>query len=94
VGTLLCNSWGYEQTNVDFYEVVSRSASGATVQLRQVASHKTTNNNHMTGSAVPVPGQFVGEAFKKCVGAYGVQMPHGWTAVTEPGKAHSFSSYA
>jgi hypothetical protein len=34
-GTVFSNSWGYDQTNVDFYEVVSVSASGKSVKIRK-----------------------------------------------------------
>jgi len=93
VGTLLCNSWGYDQTNVDFYEVVSRSASGASVKLCKVASRTVSESDHMSKKVAPCPGQFVGEPFKKVVGAYGVQFQCGWTSVTAPEEVHSSTSY-
>lgn len=93
VGTLLCNSWGYDQTNIDFYEVVSRSASGATVKLRKVASETVKHTGDMSKNVKPLPGKFVGEAFKKCVGAYGVQFDHGWTSVTAAEDVHCSTSW-
>jgi hypothetical protein len=36
VGTVFVRSWGYDQTNVDFYEVVSISASGKTGKAREI----------------------------------------------------------
>jgi len=38
VGDFFRESWGYDQTNVDFYEVVRVSSSGKTVWLRQVCT--------------------------------------------------------
>jgi hypothetical protein len=38
VGDVFERSWGYDQTNVDFYEVVSVSASGKTGKARRVKS--------------------------------------------------------
>jgi hypothetical protein len=93
VGTLLCNSWGYDQTNIDFYEVVNRSTSGATVRLRKIASETVKHTGYMSKDVKPCPGKFVGEAFKKCVGNYGVQFDHGWTSVTDPSDVHSSTSY-
>jgi hypothetical protein len=93
VGTLLCNSWGYEQTNVDFYEVVSQSASGASVMLRKVASRTVSEGVNTNKTVAPCPGQFVGEAFKKVVGAYGVQFQYGWTSVTKADETHNSTSY-
>lgn len=36
VGDFFEESWGYDQTNVDFYQVVRVSSSGKTVWMRQV----------------------------------------------------------
>ena len=38
VGSIFRSSWGYDQTNVDFYEVTSISAAGKTVTVRQICS--------------------------------------------------------
>ena len=59
IGMIVACSWGYEQTNVDFYEVVKFTASTATFQ--KVRSEKTATGD-MTGVAVPVPGEFVQES--------------------------------
>jgi hypothetical protein len=36
VGTIYSRSWGYDQTNVDYYELVSISKTGKTGKARQV----------------------------------------------------------
>jgi hypothetical protein len=36
VGTVFVRSWGYDQTNVDFYEIVSVSKTGKTGKARQL----------------------------------------------------------
>ena len=36
IGTVLISKWGWEQTNIDFYEVVK--ATEKTVTIRQIAS--------------------------------------------------------
>lgn len=36
VGTIFTRSWGYDQTNVDFYEIVSVSKTGKTAKARQL----------------------------------------------------------
>ena len=38
VGDFFEESWGYDQTNIDFYQVVRVSASGKSIWLRHVAS--------------------------------------------------------
>jgi hypothetical protein len=37
-GDVFVSSWGYDQTNVDFYEIVRVSATGKTAKARQVKS--------------------------------------------------------
>lgn len=66
VGQLYSNSWGYEQTNVDMYEVVAVTAR--TVTLRPIASHAvpdTRRANDMAQMVGPSPGQFTGPAFTR-----------------------------
>jgi hypothetical protein len=64
VGDFFEESWGYDQTNIDFYEVVRISASGKTVWLRHVAS-KIVESNQYSDKVAPVPGSFTGEEFKR-----------------------------
>jgi hypothetical protein len=56
-GDIFYNSWGYEQTNIDFYQVVSTTAK--TITLRKI---KGTSNDydsyHMTGSKMPAKDSF------------------------------------
>ncbi len=57
VGDILRCSWGYDQTNIDFYEVVKTSAN--TVQILEIESEEFVNNDQsMTGKSVPCPGKF------------------------------------
>jgi len=58
VGTIFACQWGYEQTNVDFYEVVA--IHGQSVQLRQNAT-TTTHDNDMTGHVKPTPGEYLAQ---------------------------------
>ncbi|MDV7561100.1 hypothetical protein R4576_18040 [Acinetobacter baumannii] len=62
VGTILYTSWGYEQTNVEFYQVVS--VKGAFCEIREVAkvSHDLTD---MSGKVIPKPNSFIGEPIKR-----------------------------
>ncbi len=63
VGTIFENTWGYEQTNADFYEVVGKR--GKSVILRQLKT-KLTPSSDMTGHAVPLRGEY--ENRKHCGG--------------------------
>jgi hypothetical protein len=61
VGTMFYRTWGYEQTNVDFYEVVALRGK-RTVMLRPIVAD-TIECGSMSGTATPVAGKFKGEAF-------------------------------
>lgn len=63
VGDVLVSSWGYDQTNVDFYEVVGFSGKSS-VKLRKIRGEKKYNGS-MTGHIVPQSGDFIGEEFTK-----------------------------
>ena len=63
-GTILYTSWGYDQTNVDWYQVIT--VKGCTVTLRPIAG-STTENGYMSGKTVPVHDEFTGNAFKKVI---------------------------
>ena len=58
VGDIVYSSWGYEQTNVDFFQVV-RVPSGRSAIVRKVAQEVTAHGPHsMSGKTMPKPGQF------------------------------------
>jgi hypothetical protein len=56
-GDVVYTSWGYDQTNVDFYQVV-RVVSDKSVELRQIAQD-TTEDGFMCGSTVALKDQFL-----------------------------------
>jgi len=62
VGDVLNTSWGWEQTNVEFYEIVA--VSGSMVTLHEIAAH-TTETGFMCGQTKPCPGRFIGEPFRR-----------------------------
>jgi hypothetical protein len=64
-GDVLYASWGYEQTNIDFYQVVDAS-SPKSVMLREIAANTTTAGGCFTdrGNCLPARDQFTGEAFR------------------------------
>lgn len=49
VGDIFECSWGYDQTNVDFYEVVGLTPSGKSVKVRRTAK-KRTDDSHVTAA--------------------------------------------
>lgn len=60
VGDVLESSWGYEQTNVDFYQVIR--ATPKTVVLRPISAHRELGETFGHYSVVPNIDQFIGDA--------------------------------
>jgi hypothetical protein len=56
VGQILSSSWGYEQTNVDFYQVIKVSASQVTI--KEIHSEHVSEDGFMTGKVMPLPNVF------------------------------------
>ena len=94
VGVILRHSWGYDQTNIDYYEVTKCSKTGATVEVRPIASRLVKRGEFMSEDVSPAPGKFTGPAFKKRVTSYGVQMEHGWTSIVEASDVSHATHYA
>lgn len=58
VGDILYSSWGWEQTNIDFYQVIA--IRGSAVDLRQL-DPRTTEDGYMCGTTVPAARCFQGQ---------------------------------
>ncbi|MCI4410697.1 MAG: hypothetical protein JHC38_03385 [Thiotrichales bacterium] len=56
VGDIFAYSWGYEQTNVDFYQVVSTTA--ATCKLAAIAQERK-HTTGMSGTCTPIKDKFL-----------------------------------
>lgn len=63
-GDILASSWGYDQTNVCFYEVVKATEKTATV--RELEKLRVENGN-MTGYEMPIKGRYKGEEIRRKV---------------------------
>ena len=61
-GDIFVSSWGYDQTNVDFYEVVKVAAK--TVTLIPI-ERKVQLKGFMRYTAMPIPGSGKGKAFRR-----------------------------
>ena len=99
-GAVLAYSWGYDQTNVDFYEVLERRGK-YTVILRQLEADKVEDSHlAMQGRTRPnVPHVYRGPAFAKRVtrgwnGGASVGMDHGIATPVDPAKPQRCSWYA
>lgn len=62
VGDIFQSSWGYEQTNIDYYQVTR--VMGAMVEVREI-SRQSEQTEWLQGNCVPAPGKFIGEAMRK-----------------------------
>jgi hypothetical protein len=56
VGDLFRRSWGYDQTNVDWYEVTE--VRGKMLTVRQICQERVETGN-MCGKTTPQPGKFI-----------------------------------
>lgn len=73
VGSILRSSWGYDQTNIDYYEVTALIGSRM-VEVREICQ-ETEETEFMQGKCVPVPGMwatepYYDEAYKAQHGCY------------------------
>ena len=58
-GDVYMTSWGYEQTNVDFFQVISKPTP-ASVVVRQI-DQSITDDGFMSGKTKPLVDNFIGE---------------------------------
>lgn len=59
VGDIVYNSWGYEQTNIDWYKIVNRTK--CYVDLQPIGSKIVEDTAWMAGKVVPNPEHEYGE---------------------------------
>jgi len=57
VGDVLMASWGYDQTNIDYYEV-TKLIGKCMVEMREIAA-ESEETGFMSGRCVPKPGAFI-----------------------------------
>jgi hypothetical protein len=64
VGDILSCSWGYDQTNVDYYQV-TRVPGANTVEIREIKKRSSGEVGFMTAHCSPEPDAFCGEPMVK-----------------------------
>lgn len=62
LGTILHTSWGYDQTNVEYFEV-TRIIGPHTVELRELKQDRTTTG-FMCGRCKPIAGQYLSPRYE------------------------------
>lgn len=93
-GDILVSSWGYDQTNIDYYQV-TRVIGVNTVEIREIAANSSGEDGFMTASCTASADQFIGEPMIKRVGAgNSVRIASYAHAFPWDGKADRYSWYA
>lgn len=92
VGDILDYSWGYDQTNWEYFEVIA--VKGQNVIIRELNQDTTGNGLEMQGICTPRLGDYCGEPMTKRVqDGNRVSMAHG-SADLWNGKPNHYTSYA
>lgn len=100
VGDIFVNSWGYDQTNIDYYQVVEVKPSGKSAVIRKIGYANKEETGFMSGNCSPAPGKFVGEPMLKMVQCYSNKpcfKIHEWGSYAYPcakDDVSNWSSYA
>lgn len=84
VGDILYDSWGYDQTNIDFYQVTRTSPKS--VWIRPIAAEQVKGSEEFMSARVkPVKDKFIGEEIRKPLQVlpgnpptYYINSKHGW----------------
>ena len=97
VGTVLVSSWGYEQTNIDFYQVVAHKGK-ATVVIREIAQDSVPQDDGLfsdRGHTTARKDVFIGEEFERRVSADGYLSVSSFQGLRAwDGKPRYWSAYA
>lgn len=100
VGDMFYDSWGYEQTNIDFYQVTGVTPKA--VKVRRIAGKSVESAGFMSEYVSPVKNAFIGEEETKVLqvmtGMNGVTVyiksRHGWISPIQEGERKLETSYA
>lgn len=96
-GDVLVASWGYEQTNIDYYLVTKRTAKS--VKLQPIGKKNVALTGHMTGTCEPDPDSFldapeITRRVRAHSGSEWVTVNDYTSATLWSGQPNSWSSYA
>jgi hypothetical protein len=71
VGDILYDSWGYDQTNIDFYQVTR--ITGQSVWIRPIGGQPVESEGYggMAGRIKPIKDSFNGDEVRKNMRVYG-----------------------
>ena len=63
IGDIFTRSWGYDQTNINFFQVTRKTKK--CIFVREIESTRDYDAQTMTGHALPKKGAFKGKEVKK-----------------------------
>lgn len=89
-------SWGYEQTNIDFYQIIKLTEKTATV--RQIEGRIIEQDGNFSGTVEPKKDAFKGKPLRRKIKRYGnqifVNINSFSSASLWDGKPEYYTSYA
>jgi hypothetical protein len=92
-GHILRSSWGYDQTNIDSYQVTAVLGPHM-IEIRPIASQNVSSDGpSMTGKCVPAPDAFTGAAMRKRVSYGGVSVGCARASLWD-GRIDNWTAYA
>jgi len=92
-GDILVSSWGWEQTNVDYY-VVTRLVGKTSVEINRIGQNSTPTG-YMTGTCTPDPSVRIGQPIVKRAKGDMVRLSNYQAAFKcAPDNVERWSSYA
>ena len=96
VGSIFVSSWGYDQTNVNAYQVIEKKGS-STVVLREICIERTAKKGScsMSDNVIPVKDSFrkKSDPFEKRVNRFGISMSSYSSASLWDGKEDYYRSW-
>tara|TARA_B110000908_G_C10183114_1_gene416685 strand:+ start:757 stop:1215 length:459 start_codon:yes stop_codon:yes gene_type:complete len=101
VGDIFRTSWGYDQTNIDFYEV-TKLIGKHTILIKELNQERNPGDYEFTGVTIPIKGEYVegSETLRKRIqksgydGGLYVKIIHSICARPWDGSPERYSSYA
>jgi hypothetical protein len=92
IGDILYTSWGYDQTNVDWYQVTDLFGNSGVI-LREIGA-SVTETGFMSGESLPIRNDFISEPMRKIVRGDYITIDESRTAFLWNGKPKYNSWYA
>jgi hypothetical protein len=95
VGTIVCRTWGYDQTNVNFWQVIDRKKGSAVIRPIGAETNPRYGGGSMTDEVRPRVGDFTGPERTARISQWGVTVKRGeYATPTDPETWHYRSTYA